>query len=652
MADANFFSSEGGAKKVNSISKPSKSKTKSRKVFKIGGVFLGILLAVFVVVGVIGYFTVFKPAYALVTNINQLQDDTQKIKDYATQRDLVALKTQLDETQQHLNDLRVARDQNVGWMQNFSLTAPYYADSDHFIDAGLHVIDAGNEAIILLEPFADVGGFKVSESAEQINEEVVGSGLADAFAAWISIMPAIAQDIDVVLDKLTLAGEELSQVDASRYPEEFRGQPIRSVIQGAQTGLLTLNDAGPDIKLALTIIPELMGVDTGEQRYMILMENDKEIRPTGGFWTYVSTFKLNNGLLSSDFSSNGTYNVDFTLDAIDAYYTFPTVPDAYNRHLKVERMWARDANVSPDLPSAVDQFMLFWDLAVPLNPEFKPVSGVMTINTQVLEELLDVTGPVTLNGVEYNSESVTLELEKIASLQLAEQANRKKILGDLMEAMLVNVFESDKNLWPKLVEKGIDLANRKHIKGYMFNEDAQALLEKYNYAGEIEPYTEGDYAYAVSTNLGGGKQNTWFVNKTVDHTLTKENDRYVRTTSLNFTHQPKGGEYDVFVQPYQDWVRLYVPAGSELISVEGSDDITGEGIELDKTYFHGFIRLQPGESKTLTFKYYIPNELVNDNEYKLLIQKQSGINSEVHTVTANGKTETIDLFNDKLVVIK
>lgn len=616
-----------------------------------GKVFLGVLIAVLVLFGgLLGalYFFVVRPAYSLIANVNELKEDARQIQEAAGQRDLVTLEKLFDETEQDLRQLRVDRDEKIAWANNYKFSKPYYEDSEHFIEAGLHILDAGREAIVLMKPFADAGGFKV-----EADQEVEETGLAEAFATWVGIMPQIAADSDVVLEKLALAGGELSQVDASRYPEEFRGVAVRDAIVTAQKGLTQLNDAAPDIKDALTIIPPLLGVGGEEKRYMILFQNDKELRPTGGFWTYVSTFKLSNGLLSSDFTSNGTYNVDFTLDAIDSYYTFPKVPAAYENHLKVERMFARDANISPDLPTSVDQFNVFWDLAIPLNRDFKPVDGVFTIDTRVLEELLEITGPVTLNGITYTSDTVTLELEKIASLALKEQANRKRILGDLMEEMLINVFESERNVWPQLVEKGIDLANRKHVQGYLYDEAGQKLLEKYNYGGRIVDPVEGDYAFVVSTNLGGGKTNGWFVNKEVTHELTQENGRWLRTTKVKFNYGEKDPAYDPFIQIYQDWVRLYVPLGSELVSVEGSQDESGTGEENNKTYFHGYITLNQGETKELTFKYYLPDGVVGtDGTYNLYLQKQSGIDKEKHFVTVNGNTTEVLLSTDETFTTK
>ena len=614
---------------------------KLKKILGRTGIFVGVVL---LIVGLVSYIYIIRPGLVVKSKIDILKTDANDIQDSLKNRDLVSLENNLIETENDLKELKRAMDENFGWAKNFNLTKSYYQDSDHFINAGNHSIEAIREAVELMKPFADAAGLKVSEE-----QEVQTVGLADAFASWIAVMPQIAYDMDKVLVKLEDVGKELSQVDASKYPEKIRGTPVRSTIENTQKLLTKLSDYAPDIKNALTIIPGLLGVSTGEQRYMIIMQNDKELRPTGGFWTNYATFKVNNALLSSDFSSKDMYSVDLTLDAIDAYYTFGAPPFPYGKYLKVERWYARDANTSPDLPTSVDNFMKSYNLAMRIDPlEIKPVRGIVTIDTQVIKELLEITGPATVNGVTYNSENVILELETIASLALKEQQGRKRVLGDLMERMLVNVFESEKSLWSQLLEKGVDLANRKHITAYSIDPEAQALLEKYNFAGRIVDPVEGDYTFLASTNLGGDKTN-WFVSKEVDHSLSKENGKWVRTVMVKYSYPEPAAEYGAFVKRFKDWLRVYTPLGSELISVDGSEDGSGSESERNKTYFWGYVELGPGESKEITFKYVLPDNVVKENVYNLYLQKQAGVREETHRITINGKTESVDLKTDKLL---
>lgn len=622
----------------------SEGKAKFLKGLGAGG---GVILGIATAFAIIFFLVVVRPALALGSNLGQLKKDVANLQKSFIDRDLVLFEKTLVETKKNLGDVKEARDKHFGWVRNLPLAKGYYLDSEHFIDAGLHGVKAGEEFAVVIAPFADAVGLKTEkqEGTEQ-TQQTQGSGLAEAFSTWISVMPEVAQDIDGVLSELALVGEELSKVDASRYPKKIRGVPLRDNIVIAQKTLTTLNENASDIKKALEIIPGLLGVGTGEKRYVIIMQNDGEIRATGGFWTFYSTFKISNALLTSDFTSKDMYSIDHTLEVIDPYHTFPAVPPVYYKHLKVERMFARDANISPDFPTTMDQWMYFYKLAMQVAPwEIKPIDGVIAIDTRVVKELLEVTGPVTVNGVTFSSDNVVLELEKIASLSLAEQANRKKVLGDLMEGMLINVFESDKSLWSQLIEKGIDLANRKHVLVYMFSPDAQALLEKYNLAGRIVDPVKGDFAYVVSTNLGGDKTNL-FVTKKVEHELAKLNDRWARTVKITYTYNNAPSGFEPLVKRFQEWVRLYVPAGSELMSVDGSQDETGKGEEMNKKYFHGWVTMGPGESCTITFKYYLPAGVVGDKTYDLYIEKQPGVDKETHTVTVSGKTETIDLTKD------
>jgi len=463
-------------------------------------------------------------------------------------------------------------------------------------------------------------------------------------------MPKVAEKLDPVILKLDEAGKELNKVNAQKYNINILGlykNDLRPGIMFAQKTLSEVRTYGPDTKEALLIFPGILGVGTGEQRYMIIMQNDAEIRATGGFWTNFATFKVRNALLTSDFTSKDMYSIDIALDAIDKYVTFPTAPEAYKNYLKVERLFARDTNISPDFPTAIGQFNVYYNMAQRVNPaEFKSVNGYIGINTEVVKEFIEITGPVNVNGVIFNKDNVVLELEKIASLSLAQQANRKKVLGDLMEAMLKNVFESDSFLWPTLIEKGVDLMNRKQVIVYLTDPNAQRLIEKYNYGGRIVDQGAKDYSYFVSTNLGGDKTNL-FVQREISQSAKMENGKILRTVKVKYTYPQPSSEYVDFVKRYQDWFRLYVPEGAEFVSLTGNQDSkVYEGKERGKVYYGGFLTLTPNETKEVEYKYYLPSSFVKNNTYDLYIQKQSGQGPEVYNFDIFGNKETKKIDTD------
>ena len=648
MANSKFWGTSSSGSSVPTVSKNKKSTSKSKK--KIG---IGLLIFILFVVLILGlvYYFVGRPALAIYSKANNLKSDVSLIGEAFQSRDLVQLNEVLNKTEQDINDLKKDKDEKFSWAKNLKLfkVNEYYSDFDKFANAGLYAIDAAREMSRVITPFADAAGLKVSPEQELPEAE----GLMEAFQGWVSVMPQVADDMDGVIERIGKVGDELDSVNVDKYPEKIGKIEIKSNIVLIKTYLSNVDNYAPDIKRALQIVPRLLAVGTPTKRYMIIMQNDKEIRPTGGFMTNYATFKITNGLLDSDFTSKDMYSVDLTLDQIDAYTDFPDPPAPYGSLLKVERWYARDTNYSPDFVTSMDEFLSYYNWAGRINPaEIKPVDGIFAIDTNVIAELLEVTGPVTVNGTTYTKENVVLELEKVASLALAEQANRKRVLGDLMQGMLINVFESDSNLWPKLIDKGIDLANRKHISVYVFDEEAQALLDYYGFGGRIKENVDGDYSMVVSTNLGGDKTN-WFTGKQVEHTLEKDGDKWVRTVKIKYQYTEPDSTYSAFVKRFRDWVRVYAPVGSELISVEGSEaeayNLSDQ--ERNKVWFSGYLELGPGESKEITFKYYVPPEVIGEKTYKLNIQKQSGIDKEKHTVTYGNQTKEVDLIKDTLVEI-
>lgn len=87
----------------------------------------------------------------------------------------------------------------------------------------------------------------------------------------------------------------------------------------------------------------------------------------------------------------------------------------------------------------------------------------------------------------------------------------------------------------------------------------------------------------------------------------------------------------------RDWIRIYVPKGSELISSQGSEVkiITTE--DLGKTVFEGFITVKPLGFAVYTLKYKLPFKIKNDGTLPLLIQKQPGTSGNEYIIKVNGK---------------
>ena len=184
---------------------------------------------------------------------------------------------------------------------------------------------------------------------------------------------------------------------------------------------------------------------------------------------------------------------------------------------------------------------------------------------------------------------------------------------------------------------------------YFLDENSQKIAEDFNSAGRIKPF-EGDYLHVNDNNFGGAKTDM-FLERSVEQEIEVVSGKVTKTVTLNYTNPHKGSNCNLEAGQlclngtYKDWVRVYVPKGSQLISVVGSEDEAETGEELDKTYFSAFFTMRPESSSKLVFKYELPSN-INTDTYQLLIQKQPGKPTIKHTILYNGLEQEIDLSTD------
>ena len=105
---------------------------------------------------------------------------------------------------------------------------------------------------------------------------------------------------------------------------------------------------------------------------------------------------------------------------------------------------------------------------------------------------------------------------------------------------------------------------------------------------------------------------------------------------------------------YRNWFRFYVPKGSTLLEMKGSEVEPLVYEELEKTVFEGFFGdkypLHPQGGVTLvSIKYKLPFEYKNQDSYSLLIQKQPGTKNHHYQVSYGKEVKEFDLNKDRIL---
>lgn len=607
------------------------------------------ILVIFLLLGGLGLYG-YLTAKSFLPIITKLQTTGGEVAASFQSQDLVVAKNKIQQIDSEIKELN-QKYQSVMWLSAIPYAGNYVKDGQSAISAATHLVTAGGTLITSIEPYADLLGFKTAAtSAAEPNKSATPQSIEDRIVFMAETLDKITPELDKVAVSFEAAQKELDQIDVNRYPETFMGKNVRSKVVSLKSTVsethVLLTQAKPLIKL----LPSLLGNPNAKQ-YMLLFQNDAELRPTGGFMTAYAFLKVTKGKIEPQ-SSYDIYYLD------SRFNKKVPAPEPIQKYLNEKYLNLRNININPDFKVSMDLFAKYYgDTGGP-----KP-DGIIAMDTQVPVEILKIIGPIGVGGWgNFTAENspkcdcpqVVYALEEIADRPTSSiRTDRKAVLGPLMHSMLANAMGSPKHLWPKLVNVLLEAIKEKHLIFYFYDEKTQAVAEEFNAAGRIKDYAY-DYLHINDANLGGAKTDM-FIKRDVEQEIEVSNGVVTKTVTLNYNNPTKGSNCNLEAGQlclngtYRDFVRLYVPKGSKLISVVGSEVKEQVTEDLGKTVFEAFFTMRPQSSSKIVFKYELPS--LDLSTYKLLIQKQPGLPTIKYTTLFNGNQVVTDLDSDKEVIL-
>ncbi len=525
------------------------------------------------------------------------------------------------------------------------LIGSYPSDLEHALSAGVQGVEAGLIITESVEPYADLLGLG--------SGDFLGGTAQDRMQKAIQTLSKITPELDKVNEKLSKANKEMAQINANRYPDFIPGKP-KTNINLAKSYLVQGEKVLTETKPLLEVLPSIMGDDRAK-KYMVLFLNDKELRPGGGFITAYAYLNIDKALVKAEGSDN-IYDLDDTIT------NKPSAPEAIIKFLPlVDSFNLRDSNLSPDLPTSL---MAFEDL-YKLSPQYQEVDGYFTVNTRALSDVLSVLGPIEIEGIKYTNDIVpACDCPQIvyALLESSGQPRgfiveeRKALIGVLMNAIMDKSLSANKDTLPKLIELGLKLLAQKDVMLNFKDEKTQVASEKLGYAGKIKQ-SESDYLSVVDSNFAGAKSNL-YIQQTVTQDIKVDGGKIIKKVTVNLKNPREADNCSLERTAglclngiYRDWIRVFVPLGSKLISSTGSETDIVTYDDLGKTVFEGFFTLRPLGTSQIEVEYELPFKASDD--YKILIQKQSGKGPVPHIINVDGKKkESFDLSGDQEIKLK
>lgn len=358
------------------------------------------------------------------------------------------------------------------------------------------------------------------------------------------------------------AEQTLAQVDISQLPEDF--QPQVASIKAMLPGLVTNFN---QIELFNNAVLPFIGHDS-LQRYLIVFQNNTELRASGGFFGSLALVDIDRGGIT-DIEVPGGGPYDYQGSLLD-YYAAPRALQLIN-----PRWELHDANWFFDWPTSAQKISKFYE-----NAGGPSVDGVIAIDTQVLEALLEFIGPVRLDqyDVTLSAENFRAILQEEVEENYDKELNQpKKIIADLAPILLDSIKTLQPNQLLGLAETFSGLLQSRDVLVYHGSPQVQETFSKLGWSGEIVQ-TKSDYLAVVHTNLAGGKTDGVIDDQFYLSIHVDERGERTNTLTIKRKHNGQKGAALTGVRNV-DYLRIYVPLGSTLIEASGFESPPAELFE-------------------------------------------------------------------------
>lgn len=496
-------------------------------------------------------------------------------------------------------------------------------------------------------------GKRISQSGESLSRAFAGLQQVNFLAMMHpqdgSTVPSIAKPLNNFKEALLYADKNirtaqqlLADVQDDALPEDKRElfESFRDKIPLFQSSI------GEAMHYSDFLL-KLVG-DYNSKQYLVLLENNTELRPTGGFPGTYALITFDRGALKKVFIDD-IYNIDGQIKE-------NIIPPRPIQHITPN--WGlRDANWFADFPTSARVIQTMYQ-----RDGGGAVDGVLAINPSVIARLLDITGPIAMP--EYN---VTLDSRNfLAEIQdeveyKASRAQPKKILFDFQPRFFAKLSTLPKEKWMDVFKVLLESIDQKHILASFNDPSLEQTAIENGFAGELKS-TDGDYLQVVYSNVKGGKADAVTTNSM--KLSTELNDATGISHTLAITRVNTGGNspYPFYNHENSAYVKVYLPKGAVFDSIAGQSspgfkplvsyadlgfkkdpdlDAVESTItnpqpdvdvftESDKTVIGFWIITKPQKTSSVALSYHIPYSAIRlpKKQYSLVWQKQAGTFSD------------------------
>lgn len=545
------------------------------------------LLAACLVVMVVTGFTAASEA-------NRVVNDLKGAVSATASGDADTLNSQVSDLQEATDDLRATVNGPV-----FSALANIGFGRDvASVRSMVDVLDVANQEVMV--PLAQHGDQLKGDVMEEDTINV------DALTQLISI----AEDLRPGIQKVSDAA---SNMDSAALPQlSSVTSKIKSLLECADPLIDSLSTLKP-------ALPSLLGANGKTASYLLIAQNNAELRPTGGIPGSWGVVTVDNGKIK--FSSLGEPD-EYTKQGIQISEADRDLMGEYYTYMKPDQFWV-SANFDPDFPRSAKHLATYWSLIKQENisgvdPDTPDeVDGVVAVDPIVVQSLLGLTDGFDVDGHHIDGTNATKVLLS-DSYWNVDQDQQNSYFGDVASGALQTIMSSLGSMNPSsLYDVVMDAGQKGHIQVWCQDQTAQKAIEQLGFSGETSDDANnpqlGTYFYDITWS-----KMDWYLNQTTTVGSAQQNSDgttsyTVTTTLINQMTESEAQSAPDYVVSFGDnklvanrggmatVVYLYAPYGGNISNLQCNSG-TFSKISTNGYYvYRGLVILDPQKRETITY---------------------------------------------------
>jgi hypothetical protein len=424
----------------------------------------------------------------------------------------------------------------------------------------------------------------------------------------------LSLELDFIYRELGFLQGDISSKD-QRLPPFFDREEILKMLAVARE----------KISYSKVIAQELSWILGQEEKraYLVLFQNNMELRPTGGYIGSFAIIGVEKGKLAS-IDIQDVFSADGQLKG----HVEP--PEPIKKYLGEAGWYLRDSNWDPDF--FVSAQRAEWFLDKELQQE---VDGVISVDLEAAKKLLDVLGEVEVADFSKKVSSKNLYEETRSQIEenfFPGSRTKANFLMAVASALLNKISDTeglDKVYLARAIASSLEERN---VQIFLHNAPTLEALGRLGWTGELPGQIcpnpcFGDWVGLAEANVGVNKAN-YYIERKVDLTVVLAEGEIRRSLTITWKNNaPRQmgdkGRYEAYVRvlgPRGEFGEGQKAVGGNLIGFSPEVELVRGHIEAGT-----IVEVFPQETSRLSFSWVSPAEIPGEKgEYFLLVRKQAG----------------------------